>query len=145
MKTILVMTAIMCCVFMSCQQKPDQQDQHDHYNHDHHAMEAQKPEKVLRHVVLFKFKDESSAEDIAQIEKEFEALPSKIDAIVDFEWGTNNSPEGLADGFTHCFLVTFADEKGRETYLPHPDHEAFVEIARPHFDKVLVVDYWTGN
>ena len=37
-------------------------------------------------------------------------LPSKIDAIKDFEWGTNNSPENLAQGFTHCFFVTFADD-----------------------------------
>ena len=96
-------------------------------------------------MVLFKFKEESSAEDIAKIEKAFGELPNKIDAILDFEWGTNNSPEGLADGFTHCFLVTFKDEQGRATYLPHPDHKAFVDLAGPHFEKVLVVDYWTDN
>jgi hypothetical protein len=34
------------------------------------------------------------------------------------------------------------DPKDREIYLPHPDHKAFVEIAGPHIDKVLVLDYW---
>ncbi|MCC5928277.1 MAG: Dabb family protein [Cyclobacteriaceae bacterium] len=103
------------------------------------------PEKLLRHVVLFKFKDESSPEDIKKVEDAFRGLATKIEAIYDFEWGTNNSPEGLEDGFTHCFLVTFKDEEGRAEYLPHPDHEAFVDILRPHLDKVLVVDYWTQN
>jgi hypothetical protein len=103
------------------------------------------PEKLLRHVVLFKFKDESSPEDIKNVEDAFRGLATKIEAIYDFEWGTNNSPEGLDEGFTHCFLVTFKDEAGRAEYLPHPDHNAFVDILRPHLDKVLVVDYWTQN
>ena len=95
----------------------------------------------LRHVVLFKFKDTSSPEEIKKIEDAFRALPSKIPAIIDFEWGTNNSPEGLDQGFTHCFLVTFDDAEGRAEYLPHPAHKEFVEILKPHLDKVLVIDY----
>jgi hypothetical protein len=95
----------------------------------------------LRHVVLLKFKEDTPAEEVSKIEKAFAALPSKIPTIVDFEWGTNNSPEGLAQGFTHCFLVTFENEKGRAVYLPHPAHKAFVTVLMPHLDKVLVVDY----
>ena len=95
----------------------------------------------LRHVVLFKFKDDTPPAEVKKIEDAFRALPSKIPTVVDFEWGTNNSPEGLADGFTHCFLVTFKDDKGRAEYLPHPEHKAFVGVLRPHLDKVLVVDY----
>ena len=68
----------------------------------------------LRHVVLLKFKDDASGAEVKKIEDAFRALPSKVPEVVDFEWGTNNSPEGLADGFTHCFFVTFNDEKGRE-------------------------------
>jgi hypothetical protein len=98
--------------------------------------------KVLRHVVLFKFKETSSAEDVKKVEDAFRALPSKIKEVKNFEWGKNNSPEGINDGLTHCFFVTFASEKDRETYLPHPDHKAFVEVLKPHLDKVVVVDYW---
>jgi hypothetical protein len=100
-------------------------------------------DKALRHVVLFKFKDESSAEDIQKVVDTFMELPSKIDVIKDIEWGTNNSPEGLAQGFTHCFFLTFASEEDRDIYLPHPDHKAFGAVLGPHLDKVLVVDYWT--
>jgi len=101
--------------------------------------------KMLRHVVLFKFKDGTSQADIKKVEDAFRALPSKIKEIKGFEWGTNNSPENLAQGFTHCFLVSFASEKDREVYLPHPAHQAFVEVLKPILDKVLVIDYWASK
>src|SRR5690349_20708363 len=73
--------------------------------------------KYLRHVVLFKFKDGSSEADIKKVEDAFRALPSKIQEVKGFEWGKNNSPENLAQGFTHCFFVSFTSEKDREIYL----------------------------
>jgi hypothetical protein len=103
------------------------------------------PAKQLRHVVLFSFKESSSAEDIKKVEDAFRALPSKIKEIRGFEWGTNNSPENLNQDFTHCFFVTFDSEQGREVYLPHPAHKEFVEVLKPHLDKVLVIDYWAGK
>ncbi len=102
-----------------------------------------KPGQVLRHVVLFKFKDDTSAAQIREIENAFCALPSKIDAIYDFEWGTDVSVEGRADGFTHCFLVSFRSEAGRAEYIPHPAHKEFGKLLGPYLDKVLVIDYWT--
>jgi len=98
--------------------------------------------KALRHVVLFAFKAGTTDEQARQIEDAFRALPGKIDVIMDFEWGRDVSVENLAQGYTHCFFVTFADEKGRETYLPHPEHKKFVDLIGPHLDKVLVIDYW---
>jgi hypothetical protein len=100
------------------------------------------PTKTLRHVVLFKFKESSTPEDIKAVETAFAELPSKISEIVDFEWGINNSPEGLEKGFTHCFFLTFKSEADRDAYLPHPDHKAFGDIVSPHLEDVLVVDYW---
>ena len=99
-------------------------------------------EKELKHAVFFKFKEDASAEDIEKVEQAFAELPAKIDAIKAFEWGTNNSPETKDDGFTHCFMVTFDSEAGRDAYLPHPDHEAFVEILKPVLDSARVLDFW---
>lgn len=98
--------------------------------------------KVLRHAVFFSFKDESTEEDVDKIVNAFRELPSKIEEIIDFSWGVNNSPEGLDDGFTHCFLLTFRDEAGRAAYLPHPAHKAFGDVLRGHNDQVFVIDYW---
>ena len=106
------------------------------------AEAQEKSTRKLRHVVCFKFKAEASKKQIATVVKAFAALEKKIPAIKDFEMGTNNSPEGLDKGFTHCFVVTFADEKGRKEYLPHPEHKKFVELLKPILDDVFVIDYW---
>lgn len=98
---------------------------------------------LLRHVVLFSWKTDTPVAKVEEIERAFADLPSKIDAIAAFEWGTDVSVENLAKGYTHCFLVTFASEADRDIYLPHPAHKAFVELAGPHIENVLVVDYWT--
>jgi hypothetical protein len=95
----------------------------------------------MRHVVLFKFKEGVTPEQIKSVEEAFRALPGKIPQIVDLEWGTNESPEGKADGFTHCFFLTFQNAKDRDAYLPHPAHKEFGKVLRPHIDKVLVIDY----
>jgi len=96
---------------------------------------------VYRHVVLFKFKESATPDQVQAVEAAFKSLPSKIDTITGFEWGTNVSPEGKDDGFTHCFFLTFKDKAGLEVYIPHPDHQAFGALLRPILDKVLVIDY----
>jgi hypothetical protein len=107
------------------------------------AEPAKKPAQMLRHVVMFKFKEGTTKEQIKNIETAFCALPSKIDAIYDFEWGTDVSVENRSEGFTHCFVVTFRSEEDRAKYLPHPAHKEFGSMLGPYLDKVLVVDYWT--
>lgn len=98
--------------------------------------------KVLRHVVMFQFKKQTPESTVRAIEEAFAALRQKIDAIRDFEWGTDVSVEGKADGFTHCFVVSFDSEADRDTYLPHPAHREFVSLVTPHKERSLVLDYW---
>lgn len=98
-------------------------------------------ENEFRHVVLFKFKESATPEQVKGIETAFAGLPGKIDAITGYEWGLSESVEGLNDGFTHCFFVTFKDKAGLEVYLPHPAHKEFGEKLRPLLDKALVFDY----
>jgi hypothetical protein len=107
-----------------------------------HAQNQSNAGKHLRHVVLLKFKDDAKPADVKKVEQAFAGLSKKISLIRQFEWGTNNSPENLNQGLTHCFFVTFASEKDRDAYLIHPEHQAFVDILKPHLDKVTVVDYW---
>lgn len=105
--------------------------------------EVKQPESVLRHVVMFKFKEDADPAAVTKIENAFAALPTQISEIKDYEWGVNNSPEGLNKGLTHCFFVTFHSEEGRAAYLPHPAHEAFVKLLDGVLDDVTVLDYWT--
>ena len=106
------------------------------------AQNKMETEKLLRHVVLFSFKEGSTPAQIKTVTDAFGLLPQKISSIKAYEWGTNNSPENLNQGFTHCFFVSFTSEKDRDEYLPHAAHKAFVEVLKPVLDKVLVVDYW---
>jgi len=105
---------------------------------------ADKPDRVLRHVVLYKFKADLTAEQVQEVVDAFSALPKQIDSIIGFERGTNVSREQKSDGFTHCFVVTFADEPGRDAYLTSPAHEAYVKVVRDRRDKVIVFDYWAA-
>ncbi|MBI5690635.1 MAG: Dabb family protein [Verrucomicrobia bacterium] len=102
---------------------------------------AQAADAPYRHVVLFKFKDDAPRAEVAKIEKAFLELKTKIPQIQGLEWGTNVSPEGLANGFTHCFFLTFKSKAELEKYLPHPEHKKFGAMLKGVLDKVLVVDY----
>ncbi len=110
-----------------------------------YCLAQEKSAKMLRHFVMFKFKETSSKEDIQKVVDAFRMLKVTIPQVAAFEYGTDNSPEGLANGFTHCFLVTFKSEADREVYLPHPKHKEFVEVLKPHLEKVQVVDYWAAE
>jgi hypothetical protein len=108
---------------------------------------ATEPQRLLRHVVLVKFKDGSTPEQIRALETAFAGLKMQLPELIrDFEFGVNNSPEALSEGLTHCFLLSFASEKDRDAYLIHPIHKAFVEqYAKKDVDKAVVVDYWNDT
>ena len=95
-----------------------------------------------RHVVFFKFKPSASNDAVVAIENAFRDFCAELPFVRGFEWGRNSSPEGLNDGFTHCFIVSFAGPEGRDHYLSHPDHLAFCKRwLDPNLEKVCVVDF----
>ena len=96
---------------------------------------------MIRHILLIKFKSTVTKAEIDQIRALFVAIPEKIDGVSAVEWGVNDSPEGKNQGFTHSVLMTFEDEKGRENYLPHPEHEALKAVFGPMLDDIIVFDY----
>jgi len=104
---------------------------------------APAPAGAVRHVVVFRFKPDASAEKIRQVTEALVALKDKIPGILAMEHGVNNSPEKLNQGFTHVFQVTFANAAARDAYLPHPAHKAFGSLlgSLGILDGVFVVDY----
>ena len=132
---------LTCTILYSCVQEATSQDATEQVVETTPTME----EKLLRHVVIFKFNDDSSTEDVERLNQSFNALQDSIPVIKDFEWGINDSPEDFHQGFTHCYLLTFASEEDRDSiYTPHPAHQAFVASLQPHLEKVFVVDYWAN-
>jgi heme-degrading monooxygenase HmoA len=110
---------------------------------DSAAAEPAREGKVLRHVVMYKFKEGVTPAQVQEVIDTFAALPRKIDTIIGFEHGENVSKEGKSEGFTHVFVVTFRDEQGLADYLVHPAHDAYVKVVRDRREKVVVFDYWT--
>ena len=75
-----------------------------------------------RHIVIFKFKPEATAEQIQGSVSDLCALTNEFDGMVGFEHGRNMSPEGLDQGCSHVFLMTFRSQSDFEHYLHHPQH-----------------------
>lgn len=98
--------------------------------------------RMLRHVVLFGFTPEATPADIDAVVARFCALKGLVPGVEALEWGRDVSPEGLAQGHSHAFTLTFATEAARDAYLPHPAHQAFVAFIGPFVARALVVDYW---
>lgn len=97
--------------------------------------------KQVKHIAFFKFKADRSPADIAEVFRLIEDLPKKIPGIVGLTWGPNISPEGLDQGFTHSFIMTFVDAAARDAYLPHPVHQAAVKLVVPQLESVIVCDH----
>jgi len=95
----------------------------------------------LRHFVAFAFKESTTPEQIDSVVKAFLELRKTIPEVQSIEAGPNNSPEHLNKGLSHAFLVTFASEKDRDTYLTHPEHEKFKKFALPFVSDALVIDF----
>jgi hypothetical protein len=96
-------------------------------------------EKMLRHLVLFRFKDGVSEEQVTQVGKVFLALPDQINTIQDLEWGSaiNETPP-----YTHCLLVTVRTEEDLQVYDKHPAHSAVGENYGHLVQDVVVFDFW---
>ena len=99
----------------------------------------------VRHVVLVRF---AAGTEPAEIEAVFDALANLravVPGMLGFDAGRNISPEGLARGYTHGFVVDFADAAARDAYLAHPDHKvagaALVALCEGGIDGVLVLDF----
>lgn len=93
------------------------------------------------HMVCFKFKEDAGSDKIREVETAFAALKSKIPEIVSYQSGTNVSPEKLDKGFTHGFVLTFKNQKDRDAYLVHPDHQEFGKLVKPVLADVFVLDF----
>ncbi len=88
----------------------------------------------VKHAVLLRIKKEIPAAEVRAIFADLAALRNTIPGILDFSSGPYSSPEGMNKGFTHGFVMTFADEASRDAYLPHPAHEALKRRVLPILD-----------
>jgi len=96
---------------------------------------------MVRHLVLFAFKEEADSDKVESLNRHFRTLPSLIPEIRKFESGSDISVENKHHGFTRGYVLTFDGTEERDRYLVHPDHRAFSDQAGPLLKDVLVFDY----
>ncbi len=96
---------------------------------------------MVRHIALFQFKAEITEAKIDECFVALQGMMGRIPGIVGFEHGPYESAEGLNDGFTHGFIMTFDSPESRDAYLPHPIHEAVKDIVVPCLERVVVFDF----
>lgn len=99
---------------------------------------------MIDHLVLFTVKDDSSAEDVADMLESLRALRSKVPNVIDITVGENFSERG--GPYTHGLFARFQTPDDLQEYLKHPEHRAAADklntFANP--DRI-VVDYDHGH
>ena len=100
---------------------------------------------TVKHAVLVRFRADATPAQVDAAMADLAGLKDRIPGLLSFSGGTNMSSEGLHKGFTHGFVMTFADVAARDRYLPHPEHEAakarVIPLIDGGIDGVLVFDW----
>ncbi len=95
----------------------------------------------VKHIALIKFKEGTTEEQMNACFDALLDLSETIPGIEDYVSGPNSSPEGLNEGYSHGFVMTFTDAAARDAYLAHPDHEKLKNEVLPRVDKVIIFDF----
>lgn len=78
---------------------------------------------MIHHLVVLQLKKSAKPAQIAGTFAALAGLREKVPGLLSFAGGAYSSPEGLNQGFTHGFTMTFRDRVARDGYLTHPEHE----------------------
>jgi len=97
---------------------------------------------MVKHIVLFKLKDEVPAEEklaaMNNFKKAIEALPSKIAMIRKIEVGLNINP---AEAWSIALYSEFDTLDDVKVYAAHPDHVAAGKLLANVKESRACVDY----
>jgi len=96
---------------------------------------------MTRHFGMFQFKEGITDVQIEECFSTMKGMIGKIPGFLEMEYGPYDSTEGLNDGYTHGFIMTFESPEAREAYLPHPIHEDVKDLVIPRLERVVVFDF----
>ena len=101
--------------------------------------------KMIRHIVLTKFKPETDEAAITALYAALSALTDTLPGAHNFTAGRSESPEHLDKGFKHALVIDFDTWADLKIYADHPEHKALaaqlVQGAVGGLDGLLVVDF----
>jgi len=94
---------------------------------------------MVRHIVMFDFKDENKKDNIEKAKEMLENLIDSVSALRDMEVGVNFSSEDRAMDLS--IITSFDDQAGLEEYAIHPEHLKVVEFIKTVVTSSKVSDY----
>ena len=94
---------------------------------------------MIIHIVMFDFKKENKAENIAKTKVMLEALVEKIEPLMSMEVGIDfNGSERAMD---LSLISAFETKEGLQEYAVHPAHLEVVAFIKEVTELSKVVDY----
>lgn len=94
---------------------------------------------MLTHIVCWKYKEETSAEQRADHIALLRALPDVIPNIVSFNVGSDILH--LDRSFDTGLVAAYPDREALEVYTDHPAHQEVAALGKQIAEKVVSVDF----
>jgi hypothetical protein len=91
---------------------------------------------MLRHVVIYKMKDEKESETLVKL---FLSMEGKIPSLRKISSGSNILPSGRA--YDVSLVCDFDDVEGLDSYLVHPEHVKVKQQVMNLTEKSNSVDF----
>jgi hypothetical protein len=94
---------------------------------------------MIKHIVMFKFKDDVSHERIELIKQVMDDMPAKIPQILKFETGLDvkRGPKS----FDLVLISEFESLDTLEQYRVHPAHQTLIKLLEDIKEVNYAVDY----
>jgi hypothetical protein len=95
---------------------------------------------MFRHVVMFRWKPETTAEAVAAVADALAGLPAKIPELRAYHFGS----DARINAGNYDFVVSadFDDESGYLAYRDHPEHRAVADtLIVPHITDRAAVQF----
>jgi stress responsive alpha/beta barrel protein len=80
---------------------------------------------VIQHIVLLKWKPDTTEEQILEAVRHAEHLPNEIKGVDSLTIGRNRVRHD--HGFTHALIVRLSSEEALKDYLEHPLRRQYIE------------------
>ncbi len=94
---------------------------------------------MIKHIVMWKFKDEVVEADKLEMKRQLESLKGVVPCLVDIEVGLDVSCKEASMDMVLCSEFLTAEDLA--TYAGHPEHLTVVDFVKPLVCERAVVDY----
>ena len=94
---------------------------------------------MVKHIVMFEFKDNNKDENIKKAKKMLEDLIKTVPTLKSMEVGVNFSKEDRAMDLS--IITIFDNIEGLNKYATHPEHLKVVEFIKKVVNSSKVSDY----